>query len=199
MLDPRSFMWVCWSVALIGCPGGEPKGDPTTADPTPTTTDPTTSTPAVQCAAGATAVTPGTGRELVVALADGDPVIMVHGPQGGWHIELAGLVAETGELVSVEAVFTDPATGLPVAGVEQVANRIALVDWDPSTCAGDFYGVLVFLDDVDQSVVCDLAGVTLQLDVTVTGLEANPPIVATASVAVRAELDPLDVDLCAAL
>jgi hypothetical protein len=152
------------------------------------------------CLAGGIAVEPGTGVEEYVPLNAGDDVVMVHGPQGGWHIDVGGLVTNTEQLVSIDAVFVDTDSGVQVAG-EQTEVRQALVDWDASGCTGEFYSVRVFVDDFEDNVgqadICALEGASLDMTLTVTALEATPPAVATVTIPVVAVLDPADVPVCA--
>jgi len=50
------------------------------------TASPDSGAPEEGCAASPASIDVGTGADAFVALSDGDPVVMVHGPQGGWHL-----------------------------------------------------------------------------------------------------------------
>jgi hypothetical protein len=180
--------------ALSACSGDEPTDD------TNVTGDDDDG--ATGCAAGGMSVSAGTGAAAVEPLTDGGRVVMVHGPQGGWHIDVAGVVDNTEEAVSIAAIFTD-AGGMPVAGVDQLPVRLALVGWSADGCSGEFYGQRIFLDDVTENVtqadICDLDGQPLTLELTVTALSGDPAPSATTTVDVIAVLDAVDLEPCAAL
>jgi len=152
------------------------------------------------CLADGIAVDPGTGIDSYVGIQEGDDMVMVHGPQGGWHIDVGGRVNHTEELVSIEATFTNLADGTLIAG-DQVESRVALVNWDDAGCSGDFYGQRIFVDDINSNVgqgdICALDGAELEMTLTVTAIEADPPAVAEITLNVFAALDPADVPECA--
>src|SRR5262245_813530 len=58
------------------------------------------------CFADPMTVTPGTGDVAYIPLAANDPVIMHHGPQGGWHIETAGFVEHAAQALSIQPKVT---------------------------------------------------------------------------------------------
>jgi len=152
------------------------------------------------CLADGLTVDPGTGVDAYVGLNDGDDVVMVHGPQGGWHIDVGGLVTNTDQLVSIDAKFIDTDTDTLVAG-DQVEVRQALVGWDDVGCSGEFFGVRVFVDDladtVTQDDICDLEGANLEMTLTVIALESKPAATTVVTLPVVAALDPADVAVCA--
>ena len=162
--------------------------------------------PATGCVAGGLTLEPATGVDdsTFAPLVAGDPVVMVHGPQGGWHIDFAGTVGNSSEIVSIDATFTNVATGAIVAGLGQQPARLALTPiagaGSPWACEGRYYGVRVFVDDIATTVtqddICDLEGATLQLDAVITSLEdpQTPPVIL--STTVTAALDPIDIPAC---
>lgn len=180
----------------IACSGSDDSGTDTTAG------DDDDDVVYTGCLAGGISVDPGTGPDAFVALSSGDEVTLVHGPQGGWHIDVAGMVSNTEELVQVDATFVDTSSGTLVAG-DQTGVRQALVGWDDTGCSGTFYGVRTFVDDiaanVTQADICALEGAELELTLTVTALEGDPPAVAEVTTMVTAVLDPADVAPCAKL
>ncbi len=137
----------------------------------------------------------GTGERSPALLEAGDPVRLVHGPQGGWHVEVAGLVDQTGPEIAVSPTLTIPDSGLQLAGAQQ-PTFLALDAYDPQTCSGRFAGVRAYLDDplpegsIDQALVCGLHGQSLRLSVSAEDLASGA--VATAQVTVEAERDPAD-------
>jgi len=176
---------------LLACSGGSDEGTGDTAVDSVVYTG---------CLADGIAVDPGTGSDSYVGIQDGDDIVMVHGPQGGWHIDVGGRVNHTEELVSIEATFTNLADGTLIAG-DQVESRVALVNWDDTGCSGDFYGQRIFVDDINSNVgqddICALDGAELEMTLTVTAIEADPPAVAETTLKVFAALDPADVPECA--
>jgi hypothetical protein len=180
--------WGGWVLGIsVGCSGGGgPKGD-------------TGSLVEGGCTSDDITIAPGTGAEAYVPLAAGDPVTLVHGPQGGWHIETAALVGHSEPEVSVDPRVTVPDLGgLEIVG-EQEPSFIALVGYDEATCEGNFYNVRGFVDTEqgalsDQDFVCTLEGKALALDVTVADIATGRT--STAGVEVVGELDPADVAVC---
>jgi hypothetical protein len=126
----------------------------------------------------------------------GAPLELVHGPQGGWHVEVAGEAIGLGAQVSVAPVVTDVSSGQILAGdqppVEVVVDRF-------DGCSGRFEGVRAYVDDVVPEgpyidFVCGLAGRWLRLDVDVTDLLGEA--IAAVSVEGIAARDPVDEAFC---
>ena len=148
-------------------------------------------------------VTLGTGLDAYLALADGDPAQMVHGPQGGWHIDSAGLV--TGPSIQVAITPSLHLGDRQIAG-DQQPWFTALAAWDAESCSGEFWGVRAYIDDevtglppgtdVLQDYICPLAGQSLRFSVVVEDLDSG--VTSTDEVTVRVLLDPYDVNACAA-
>jgi hypothetical protein len=148
----------------------------------------------------------GTGEGAYRPLADGEAVQIVHGPQGGWHLDTAGLVGGSSGQVSVRprVVLDD---GTPIAG-DQQPQYLALVGYGGGSCEGTFYGVRAFLDDGAGGTgaaggtgsplegICPLAGRRATVTVEVGDLATEEGV--EGSVEVVLELDPRDVDACAA-
>jgi hypothetical protein len=144
-------------------------------------------------------LTIGSGAGLFSPLSAGDPVVLVHGPQGGWHIDIGGAVSGFSDLVEVAALVTVVGEGRTIAGEGQQPSRIALVGWSESSCSGEFYDIRAFVDDdgIDTlEEVCPLAGVDLQIDLTVSDL-TDPTVSVTETLQVTAALDPVDEQPCA--
>ncbi|MEQ1502186.1 MAG: hypothetical protein ABMB14_08140 [Myxococcota bacterium] len=154
------------------------------------------------CSAGDLAVDIGTGADVYQALADGDVVTMVHGPQGGWHVETAGLVTQAQSDVSIHPQILVPdLSGLMISGTQQ-ASFNALVGYSDTTCEGTFFGVRSFIDPAsdtswtgtDQEFICSLEGLTLEFSVEVKDIATDRST--TDTVSVIANLDPADVPNC---
>jgi hypothetical protein len=155
-------------------------------------TAPPSADPARTCQTGGLSLTVGTGAEAFRALAAGDPLALVHGPQGGWHLEAAGLVEQTTGLVAITPSLRVPELDDLVL-VEANPVYYALVGHDPSRCEGSFLDVRGPVQ-ADQDLICALEGLTLVYEVTVSDLEAGTET--TATVEVVAELGDLDAELC---
>ena len=143
------------------------------------------------CFADPPAVTIGTGEASFLSLSDGDPVTMVHGPQGGWHIAGSVRIDNMDDVVDIRFTITEPSSGLVIS---DNTYRVMLV---PSgRCTGEFismYGYLAVhemaegLMDTPPELLAD-APLQLQMDVTDTSSRTT-----SASLSVIAALDPADV------
>ncbi len=132
----------------------------------------------------------GAGAEGWEPLAPGDPVVVVGGPQGAWHVDVAGHVANASQEVAVEPVLTW-LDGSPVSG-SSVAY-VALADYDDPSASGEFFGVRAFLGDAD-AVCGELDGQALLLTVTVSDLVDGCSV--TETLEVVAALDESALYLC---
>jgi len=166
------------TVLLLGCNArvpadGETKGYCATTDP---------------------AVVVGNGESAHVALEDGDEVIMVDGPQGGWHVWYSFAAYNFGEIATFDLVGEDQTLGISV--IDESVTQALVAGED---CAATAYGAFGYLPgddttttDVDESPPAYLAGDTLLMRVTVTDFD-DPSITATGEVAVTLVCDPADV------
>jgi hypothetical protein len=204
--------WFAFVSVLVGCDGcasddaeDDDAGDDT--DDTDGAVD--------DCLAEPMTLTPGTGAAAYVALADGDPVTIMHGPQGGWHIETAGYVQHSVQALSLHPKVTAVALGLGLAGTElpdttadppeagDLPEFKALAFYSDATCDGQFWGVRAFVDDVVtppngmtyQEFICSLENQELLLEITASDLANGRSV--TSSVTVVAQLDPIvDEPVC---
>jgi hypothetical protein len=189
-------------LAACGAPpssltGTEP-GD--TAEPLTTTTQPgtTPSTPVAACSSGPLELEVGNGDVSHIQLSPGDPVMMVNGPQQGWHIDVSGYLSGISELVQIETTVTVADDAQVIGGSDQLPVRTALVGWSEGDCAGSFYGVRVFVDGLESQApdaICPYAGVPLEVTVTVSDL-MNPTRWVESTIEVIGMLDPRDVEVC---
>lgn len=135
---------------------------------------------------GPTSAALGQGETAFEALADGGEIDIVHGPQGGFHVDAAVQVEGFGATVEITGTVTDDATGTVVGG-SQAAVVVVLADYDEATCAGTAVGVRLFLDDLpseDEQVAaaCAMgAGGAVALSVTVTDLESGATVTVAAT------------------
>jgi hypothetical protein len=132
------------------------------------------------------ALTPGTGvDENFLTLADGDPVTIVHGEQGGWHIEIAGQAKHSLQNVSIQTTVTaiDQPTPTVIAGAGGATEQVlvALAAYDDSQCSGAFWNVRAFVDDFVTpdgasalDVICALEGQNVEITTTVSEIPLDP-------------------------
>ncbi len=145
----------------------------------------------------------GTGLQPVTPLAEPVELQMVHGPQGGWHVDTGGLLVFPTLEVAVSPRIT---LGDRVLAGDQPPLFTVLAAYDDATCEGEFYEVRAYVDDelpdlppgtdVLLDYICPLAGqrVTVEVEVTDLGRET----VVTDAVTGTLLLDPYDVSACAA-
>lgn len=164
---------VLW--ALLACTDEAPGPDDTApatspedrAGPTDTGTD--TATETDPCTTPALAV--GTGIDAYTPLTDGDPLTVVFGPQGGWHVDVGAEVFGVEQIVSIESELQWGAEARSLTGTP-LPQTLALVPSKP--CGWSLFGQRAFLDpalfDGDDAAgfVCGLEGQpgTLRLQVT---------------------------------
>ncbi len=147
----------------------------------------------------------GTGVDGFVQLTEGDPVTMVHGPQGGWHMDVAGEVQHAVQDVSVLAVVTalDAPTPTVIAGADGGLQYIALAAYDDESCSGAFWGLRAFVDDFvppdgieRQQVICTRGGQQVEIEITLTEVLdpefTREPRTVTSTIVATAALDPYD-------
>jgi len=133
--------------------------------------------PVDPCVAQDLALSLGTGVREYRSVQEGDATTVVYGPQGGWHIDVAGRLENTGEAVRIAPTFTLVETGQQFAGDHDPA-LLALVDYDAGSQTGDFFGVRSVVDlDLTPDFVCPLAGQDLLMRVAVTDVETDCTVV----------------------
>lgn len=206
--------WLLTPALLVACSGGGTSGDDTgTAVPGDDDDDTTmpgdddddttigdddddTGTAHV-CHAEPATLSIGSGAGLYAPLSSGDPVVLVHGPQGGWHIDLGGSVSGFSDLIEI-AGYVTVVGGATIAGQDQQPSRVALVGWSDTTCTGEFYDIRAFVDDEGINTldyICGLETQPLEIEITVTDL-IDPSRAVTETLLVEAALDPVDVEPC---
>jgi hypothetical protein len=145
----------------------------------------TDETEAPECT-GPTSIQLGQGETAFEALEDGGTVHVVHGPQGGFHVDVALLVEGFGATVEVTGTVTDVATGSQVGG-EQATSVVVLSNYDEEACTGTAVGVRLFLDDLPSeaeqvAAACALgAGGSTEVTATVTDLGSGATETASAT------------------
>lgn len=115
---------------------------------------------------GTTVIDEQEGRAVAVFASVDDKLRMVHGDQGGWHVEGAVRLWNTRSVVNLVSRVVHPVTGVEV-GPEQT-HYVQLVDED--TCQGSFPGITLFLftDDPvyeDQNVAQALSCESLKVEI----------------------------------
>jgi hypothetical protein len=130
--------------------------------------------------------------EAAFALVDGaTEVVMVHGPQGGWHIDMAFRIGHTLEQVLIHPKITVVSTDDVIAGAEDVTDVYAIALVMEDECQGEIWGIRAFIDDIEVSteIIQSLEGETLRLSASITDLEGRQ---GAGEVFVVAALDPID-------
>lgn len=145
------------------------------------------------CACAPPAVTIGTGPFPFAPMAEGQDVVMVHGPQGGWHVLASLRAAHVTTIVryryALDAYVADP----PVR-VSETQGRVMLVS--ETGCGGDYPDLFGYLDvralaDGTRDTPPELLdGETLRMTIAV---EDDAGRAAEAVLDVRAVRDPIDV------
>lgn len=83
----------------------------------------------------------GTGEREFETLAEGDEVMMVHGPQGGWHMLGSIQLFNTSPIVEIDFTITDTVSG---AVVSSNYYRVGLLMEDE--CNGYYPGMYGYLN-----------------------------------------------------
>ena len=134
----------------------------------------------------------GTGESAWEDLASGDPVVMVHGPQGGWHMLGSARVGNMGRYVQIHYTITDLQSGIMVAD-----NRYTIALQMTETCTGEFPGMYAYLDvtplaDGEKDTPPELLAYN-ELEMTMH-LSNDYGDELTESLTVIAQPDPKDID-----
>jgi len=134
----------------------------------------------------------GTGENQWEDLNEGDPVTMVHGPQGGWHVLGSVRAGQMGPYVDIHYTITDVKSGT------LVANNLYKVGLQmDEECSGLFPGMYAYLDVTELAVgEMDtppelLAYHQLELTMNISN-EYGHEVLET--LRVIAQLDPMDMD-----
>lgn len=177
-------------LVLAACTGpvGSVGGDPVPEDCEVTPTD--TGLPA-DCLCDDATLEVGGGALTFEPLAEGSPVTMVHGPQGGWHVLASARFTNLHAIVGIEYVITVAADGTVISDNFYRVQMVRDVE-----CGGFYPGMYGYLDvralaTGDRDTPPELlADVPLVLSLTATDTEGR---VATDTIDVVAALDPVDV------
>jgi hypothetical protein len=175
-----------WAVllALLGCTGATGDTGALAGD-----CDADTGLPAA-CACEPATIEVGTGADAFEAVAEGDPVTMVHGPQGGWHVLGSARVANLAPIVAIHYTVTVEPEGVLVSDNDYRVQMLA-----DGACGGTYPGMYGYLNvsalatgDADTPPEL-LAGRTLGLRMEATDVAGRA---ATDELSVVAALDPKD-------
>jgi len=208
----RRLSFLCLLLIWSACSGGDDSPDSKTSDSGPGTDTPTSPTGLataetsdsasdIDCEAmGDLTVEIGTGEVEFVPLNEGDEVIIVHGPQGGWHISVGARVSNAyPELTSEPSVYV-PSVKLQFAGDQQpfvfeMDPARCDCSYDAETCSGTYWGGMAraYMDDqtpFGQREACRLDGAGVELTLTVTETRTGRTVTETLSAVAR--IDPMD-------
>jgi hypothetical protein len=174
-----------WMVLLLACngPDADSGAEDTCATDTGSSLDPS-------CPCDAPAVEVGGGDIDFVPLSDGDPLTMVHGPQGGWHVLGSARMTNLAPIVAIH--YTVDVLSLD-ARVSDQNLRVQMIS--DSACTGYYPGIYGYLDvtalasgEADTPPEL-LAGDELLLTMEVTDLDGRVGVGTLHGVAT---LDPMD-------
>ena len=130
--------------------------------------------PAEEELCGAPSLAVGTGEDRFVPLSEGDPIAIVHGMQGGWHVEVAGLISGVRPEIEVHATLTAPGLGDIALSGEQPPTALLLEGYDEESCTGAFSGIHALIDappgTSEGDLACGLSGQVLSLSLSAVDL-----------------------------
>ncbi len=197
----RMLGWVIWMAACAGSTDDKDSDtDGVAADAdtdsdadadadTDTDADADADTAATPCALRVEA---GNGVDQHVPVLDGNSVTVVHGIQGGWHVDVSGLVGGTSSQVGILIDVVRVSDGSLVS-VEQVETFQALANYDG--CTGTFFSFQALVNTPPypppQQFICELVGEELDLVIDVRDL-ADDTLAAQTTVRVVAVADASD-------
>jgi hypothetical protein len=145
-----------------------------------------------ECACEAPSIVIGSGATAYEPLAEGSPLTMVHGPQGGWHMLGSAQFANLLPIVAIHYTITVVADGTVISDNNY---RVQMVR--DATCSGYFPGMYGYLDvaalaEGDSDTPPELlGGAELELRMEVVDTEERS---AVDTLRVVAELDPTDAE-----
>ena len=149
-----------------------------------------------ECAEGEMTLELGTGVREFEPLTAGDPVVMVHGPQGGWHVDLTGALTNTGQEVGLFPSLTLLRNdGVPLTN--EASDFVALSNYDNEACTGEFVGrqLRFSVDGLSITQVCNAHMESAELEVTVEDFGADRTV--TESITVTLQATQEDLNQCA--
>ncbi len=142
--QPMAFLLALGTVACTGKPEAVTDtagGTGTGAGPGQGTSGPGNGTGGGGCFSEAPTVEVGTGERDFESLDEGEGVMMVHGPQGGWHMLGSMQATHMTEIVAAHFVITHLDSGVVVA---DNTYRVATV-YDEDNCQGYYPGMYGYL------------------------------------------------------
>jgi hypothetical protein len=148
-------------------------------------------------------LTLGQGEFAYEETSDGDPFNIVFGPQGGFHVDLAGITSGSSNLVGLLPNISRVSDGTQLAGIGQENDApVLLAGYDEATCTGTFFKARAFMDDYDWGgdmwpYMCAVHGEQLDFCLEATDL-ASGQAVTDCRVGI-AQLTDTALTTCAAL
>lgn len=170
-------------VLLLACRAEEVRPRETGLSPPPQPTHETAETAETgqdPCEIAAMAL--GTGAEGYLPLAAYDLVTLVHGPQGGWHIDVGAQVTGLGQVVSVLPEVRRASDGARISS-NTLPEFIGMSAQEP--CGYVFWGIRALLTVPEEdpiAYICGLSGEELLLSVRVEDLQTGIALEETISV-----------------
>lgn len=123
----------------------------------------------------------------------GDDTTIVFGGQGGFHLEVSGIVSDTSDLIGLYVDATRLDTGEVIASNGAEPSYLRLSDHDGAS--GWFAGERAFLHDNALVNVCPLDGLTIELCARAWDLN-DPSLEAAGCVELVARMHPDNLYMC---
>lgn len=186
---------VLWVSLALGCtasnkaPETGTDGGADTGGPGSDTDD--TGSGPLSCSDFSPRVEIGTGDSTFETLVEAEPVVMVHGPQGGWHMLGSVRTHNMHNIIEVHYTVTDVESGVRVSDNNY---RVAVVE--DGECTGYYPGMYGYLDVADLATDVanrppEVLGYKLvDIQMTVTDYEGREVV---ETLRVTAQPDPVDL------
>ena len=164
------------------------------------TTGTSTGTTGTTSTASTVTIEVGNGFEEHVAITDGSHVEMFFGVQGGWHIDMSGVIGGTTANVAVSFAVTHVSTGDLLAGGAD-EYFLLLAGWDIVDQSGLFFGQRAGFVNTDgwlaNNTICQYENQELDICIHVEDL-SDRSLRGDECVRIIADLHPADVQRCSA-
>ncbi len=116
----------------------------------------------------------GSGIGEYLPVDDESVLALTHGPQGGWHLDVMGLLRNSPELVGVVNRVRTIDTDVELTGDHKIAY-VLLADYDKAEASGTIGQRVIFGPHpyLDQHFICDLRGERIEICTEVSDPESK--------------------------
>lgn len=150
--------------------------------------------PTDPCREGELQFAPGVGSYDVFPLQAGDVLTIIQGPQGGYHVDFAGVVSPVPDVGIILRPLLTLDDGVIVAGEDDVIQA-GFFRYDEPTCTGEFSGTRMFVLS-DASALCALVGRDATVSLQLEDFDGRS---ASTELAVTLDVDLIDPYTCATI